>query len=160
MPYCTPDDVRNSFPRVLTTNLQPMEIDFLCQKWSDYIDGWIASRFTVPVAGPPSFLRVLAMELVWLDLIDRGPGAAPDFIVRRHQQIDQVLTRLSTGQITIPGVAERTDIGTIHSNTEGYVPPFGAVPTIAEQWDPLRARDEAAARDPRGTALPDPGEDF
>lgn len=145
MPYCTPDNVRNAFKTVLTSGLTPPEVDFLCQHWSDYVDGWLAARYTTPITPTPAFLRSIVTQLVWLDIMDRSPQA-PDFIVRRFERIEKLLQQIATGEVLLPGVEERIDIGTIASSTRDYIPVFGGVPSLSERFDPNRRRDEISER--------------
>lgn len=147
MPYCTPNDVKIAFPRTMTSGLTPTELDPLCQFWSDWIDGFIAVRYPVPVSPTPGLLKFIAAELVALDILDRSPKA-PDFIPRRKLELNEQLQAIAKGDVSLPGILERTDVGIVRSTTRNYVPTFGAIPSLGERHDPNRADDEDFGRRP------------
>jgi phage gp36-like protein len=148
MAYAHPDDIRRIWNKALTTELTPEELASFIDQAAAMIDAALGRRYTVPFAAMPNtppIIRWIAATLALLEVVDRSP-ATPEWVLRKIQRAEKQLELLASGELTVPGATERTDIGGIQTTTEDYVPVFGAVPSLDERWDPNRARDEAAER--------------
>lgn len=154
MPYALPTDLLAAWPRLHTTGMAHDEIRTMIARAGNLVDAALASRYTVPFATDPSsappLIRDLVVDLAWLDMIDRMPNP-PEWISRRIERAQQKLELLADGDLQIIGadgvlIAEITTQGTIRSNTSGYTPVFGAVPSLRETFPTSRVADENAAR--------------
>lgn len=148
MAYSYPDHVRLIWHKVMTTDLDTAEIAAFIDQADAMIDAALTNRYAVPFTqqpGTPRLIQWISATLALLEVVDRSPST-PEWVLRKIERAEKQLEMLASGSLTLPGVTERTDIGGIQSTTEDYVPVFGAVPTLDEQWDPNRAADEAAER--------------
>jgi len=149
MPYAKPADVSALWNKVLTTELTVDEVALLIDQAGAFVDAALARRYIVPVASTPEttppIIRWITATLALLEIVDRSPST-PDWVMRKIQRAEKQLDMLASGDLSIPGTTMRTDLGSMQSTTEGYVPVFGGVPSISERWDPQRAEDEWSER--------------
>ena len=153
MAYSTPENVADTYPRTFTAGFTPEQLRLLINDADAYINARLAGRYNVPFAGAPNappLIATLSRILAVADVLDRSQTAA-DWVIRRLERAYMTLDQLATGDLVLVDAAGnripiRTDIGTPHSTTEGFVPTFGVAPTISETVDPVRADLEDAAR--------------
>lgn len=150
MPYCTPQDVLNAWPKVHTSQLVPDELVLMIARGDAVIDAALGVRYGVPFCTDPTqtpaIVKMLSQDLAMLDVFDRMPNT-PDWITRRITRDQDILEKLADGTMAVIGtdgslVAVRTDGDAPASTTETYIPVFGAVPSLSERNDPVRLGDE------------------
>jgi len=72
------------------------------------IDSYLTGRYSTPVASATPLLKRLSVSIA-IFLLSSRPGLRPTEDDKRRYDADrQLLTRLRDGQISLPGVSERT----------------------------------------------------
>lgn len=150
VPYALPADLQKAFPKILTSGWDMEELRGAIDRAGHRIDAFLARRYAVPFSTVPPFIQDACVYLAVMDVLDRHQ-ATPDWLERRVEQLNADLTALAEGTIALPDgsggtVDELTTTGTLTSNTRNFVPIFGAVPSLAERYDPNRASAESGAR--------------
>lgn len=152
--YSYSDHVRRAFPKIATAGFTNEELTERIARADAVIDSYVARRYAVPLAATPAtappLAKQLSVDFAMLDVFDRSANT-PEWIRRRFEQDDYILKALASGEMALVGVDgslvdERVDVGTVRSNTEEFVPVFGAVPSLDEEFDPNREEAEKNAR--------------
>jgi len=65
------------------------------------IDGYLATRYTLPLSGTPPVLNRLACEMARYRLYDDG---VPETVRLRYQDAVSLLKRLSSGEVQLAGI--------------------------------------------------------
>jgi phage gp36-like protein len=114
MSYATPDDMIARFPNrdlVQLTNEDPnlTEVDrIVTQRALDdasaEIDGYIESRFALPLADPPAVLARLTCDIAMYRLQALRPLHDLEDARKRYEDAVAMLTRVARGEVTL-GIA-------------------------------------------------------
>ena len=140
-----------AWPKVHTSALSHDEMRTMLERASTLIDSKVGRRYDVPFALPaPPRIRDLCVDLAMMDMFYRSADPSP-FIIQRINWALEQLTAIGDGTDTLIGadgsvVTESSGIDVLQSNTSGYTPVFGAVPSLNEGSDPDRRVDENSAR--------------
>lgn len=149
--YASVHELLAAWPKVHTSALSHDEMRTLLERASNLIDSKIARRYDVPFDLPaPPRIRDLTVDLAMMDILYRSAEPSP-IVLQRINWALQALTDIAEGKDSLVGsdgtvVDELSGVDVLASNTSGYVPVFGAVPSLNERDDPNRRVDEDAAR--------------
>ena len=154
MAYCTYEDLLTHFPRLRSLGTQSKdEVEAgTIPHVSSWLDARIGRFYRLPFADPiPPLLKAAAVYLTLFDLLSPTPGDVPPWLEQRVKRIESWLDGLIDGTtvlVNVDGsiVPTRTDQQPAFVSTGGYVPTFGAVPSLTEQFDPSRREDEEGDR--------------
>ncbi len=155
MAYSMPQDIRDGFPKIHTAGLTDDELRTLIADADAMIDAVTGPRYAVPFATDPTttppIIRFLSKTLAMVDVFDRSPNT-PEWVTRRIDRAQTTLNLIADGTLAVVAagggqIAEQSNFDVIRSTTSGYIPVFGAKPSLGENVDPTRADDEATARD-------------
>lgn len=149
--YATVHELLAAWPKVHTSTLSHDEMRTMLERASNLIDSKVGGRYDVPFTLPaPPRIRDLCVDLAMMDIFYRSAEPSP-FIVQRINWALEALTSIGDGTDTLVGadgsvISESSGVDVLQSNTSGYTPVFGAVPTINEGSDPDRRVAENSAR--------------
>lgn len=73
------------------------------------INGYLATRYTLPLASTPAVLVRLACDIARYQLFEKG---ATDSVRQRYQDAVSLLKRLSSGEVQLAGAAAAAVAGT------------------------------------------------
>lgn len=110
--YCTPADLASATLTVkaLSTTTQDVQAK-ACIDASNEADGYLASRYTLPLSAWPSDLRRKVAAMAACDVLtQRGfqPQGPDELIVQNRRDAVSWLMRVGAGTISPPGIADST----------------------------------------------------
>ena len=158
--YCEVADVKNMIPRP-TGSLTDLKIESRIEAAENLINGYIASKYTVPFVPPeiPPLIKTICIDLsCYYVLVTNFTNVAANdnewvdrFYTRHLNQeketgtIYDILTNkiplTDTGGVLVPTSSEMYS-----SNNKDYNPTFNAGDPINQRVDPNKLRDIAEAR--------------
>jgi len=112
MSYCKLQDLIDRFGEIELIELSDNDnvgqinedtIDSAIEDADGLINGYVGSRFPVPLSPVPSSINRIACELARYYLYDDG---APDYVTKRFDDAEKVLKGISKGEISI-GITEQ-----------------------------------------------------
>lgn len=109
MTYATQTDLENRFGDEVAQFLaaNAAAISLALADADAVIDGYLAGRYSLPLASVPAILTQYACDIARYRLYS---DQAPEVVQSRHKDAIAFLTRLSSGQITL-GVSEPAPVG-------------------------------------------------
>ncbi len=155
--YCSTNQLYDEFRQVHTVNYTAAELLPIIERAGSIIDAFLSNRYPVPFAQfdatppTPGIIKTICIDLTLMDLFDRMPGPAPDWIIRRTERAYELLKMIADTTIDVPGIAENAEQDILRSTTSQYVPVFGAKPSLGERVDINRTRAERDAREAENT---------
>lgn len=141
MAYSSVDQVLAAFPPALSA-VGVGSFDVSTTQVSSYyiytadglIDGYIAARYSTPVAPVPALLTMLSCDLVIYNMFRDRNLKVPDFMQDRYDGAISTLKMIAEGDIKLPGATEvETGDNYAFSTGQGYHPVFSPVLDELEQ---------------------------
>ncbi|HIF5574520.1 gp436 family protein [Pasteurella multocida] len=104
------------------TEYNPLVLDKACQYATETVDGYLRSRYLLPLKTVPTIVRNICLQLARFWLYSRRPEGKgfPENVKETYAQALKDLERIQNGKLHI-GLAELNENGT---NALPYVPKF------------------------------------
>lgn len=120
--YCTRDDLIERFGATLIDDLEygrPNAVTEAIDDAGGLIDGYLATRYPLPLASVPSVLKRVARDLVRYSL-DNDPS---DVVTKRRDDAVSFLKLLAKGEVTLgmPVESEPDSLDTAEIQSDGHV---------------------------------------
>jgi len=154
--YTSAIDIRKLYKKIDTAGLTDNDIDFYIAMAEAEINGYISTKYTIPISPAPALLRDISSELSLIKILDRfftaETSSKNEWRDIRKKDVMSIIEKISKGDmllITSSGtiISPRTDTTEIYSNTKDYTPIFGHGHYGDEIVDIDRIDDEDDARD-------------